>query len=202
MISGIYSIHNTVTGKRYIGLSVDVEKRMAQHRYALRRSVHYNEHLQRSFNLYGENSFDFRVLERVSAEMLEIRERAWIEYYHSNVDSSGYNGDSGGRSGRRCSVETRRKMSIARMGNKYALGSRQSLETRRLKSESLKGVPHLAARGRPLSEDHRRKISLGLMGRVCSPETRMKISMSERGKTVSEETRLRISNVWRAKRKS
>lgn len=86
---GIYSITNTVNGKQYIGSSKSVALRRTAHFSALRHNCHYNSHLQSSFNKYGEQSFDFKVIEICSIDDLFVREK-----YHLDITESlikGYN---------------------------------------------------------------------------------------------------------------
>lgn len=61
--SGIYKILNKLNGKYYIGSAYDFNKRFIKHKSLLNCNHHYNEHLQRAWNLYGENSFEFVVIE-------------------------------------------------------------------------------------------------------------------------------------------
>ena len=45
MKSGIYIIRNTVNGKIYIGSAVNLEKRLYEHFWALRKNKHINKYL-------------------------------------------------------------------------------------------------------------------------------------------------------------
>ena len=62
-ISGIYTITNKVTGKLYIGESLDIYRRWHdEHIPQLRKNSHYNRELQNDFNKNGEENFSFEVL--------------------------------------------------------------------------------------------------------------------------------------------
>ena len=61
-ISGVYQIINVLTGDKYIGSSVDINRRKRYHRSALRNGDHSNIHLQRAYNKYGKKSFRYKVL--------------------------------------------------------------------------------------------------------------------------------------------
>ena len=97
MSCGIYCIKNKVNGKRYVGKSIDIERRWNNHITQLRNNNHPNEYLQRSWNKYGEDVFDFCVLEVCESETLNSREIYWIDYYESFTN--GYNLTLGGDGG-------------------------------------------------------------------------------------------------------
>ena len=66
-VSGIYTITNKVTGKLYIGESLDIYRRWHdEHIPQLRKNRHYNKELQDDFNKYGEENFSFEILQRYS----------------------------------------------------------------------------------------------------------------------------------------
>ena len=60
---GIYGIRNMVSSKWYIGQSCNIEERKRSHYSHLKNGTHFNEYLQRAFNKYGFDNFEFRVLE-------------------------------------------------------------------------------------------------------------------------------------------
>lgn len=86
---GIYAIKNLVSGKMYIGKSINILKRNHEHLYELRRNIHHSEHLQNAYNKYGENVFVFGVVEECNKEDLDKQEKYWIDYYDSY--NKGYN---------------------------------------------------------------------------------------------------------------
>lgn len=94
MSIGIYKITNLLNGKMYIGQSVDIEKRWSTHKAELKNNYHYNIHLQNAWNKYGEENFEFSIVEECNIDQLNQREIYWI----SNFDSyeNGYNLTSGG----------------------------------------------------------------------------------------------------------
>ena len=66
LIPGVYKIINTVTGKPYIGSTNDFYERLNDgHLRELRLGIHGNGHLQNSWNLYGEDSFIYEIVEVV-----------------------------------------------------------------------------------------------------------------------------------------
>jgi hypothetical protein len=64
--SGIYQILNTVNGKRYIGQSINISRRWAEHLDLLTKGLHHSSKLQREWNQYGEVKFKFQVLKEVT----------------------------------------------------------------------------------------------------------------------------------------
>lgn len=60
---GIYCFLNKENNKRYIGGTTNLYNRTNQHIKGLRANRHENEYLQNAFNKYGEESFEFKVLE-------------------------------------------------------------------------------------------------------------------------------------------
>lgn len=76
---GVYKIENTVSGKFYIGSSVNMQKRWHNHLYALRRGLHPNRHLQNAWKKYGNESFLFSVVEESGQDNLSEREQYWLD---------------------------------------------------------------------------------------------------------------------------
>jgi group I intron endonuclease len=77
-LSGVYQILCAQNGKIYIGSAINLESRWHSHRRDLRNGVHVNPHLQFAWNLYGETSFEFSVLEYVDELRLLVTEQSWI----------------------------------------------------------------------------------------------------------------------------
>lgn len=74
MKSGIYLIENVINNKKYVGQSLNVAYRISKHKCCLRKNTHENQYLQRSFVKYGEENFQFTILEYCEVEMLDERE--------------------------------------------------------------------------------------------------------------------------------
>lgn len=87
--SGVYSITNTVNDKQYVGSSKFIDKRLREHRWRLKNDRRSNDHLQRTWNKYGKESFEFGILEKCEKDRIVEREQHWIDIL--GVVENGYN---------------------------------------------------------------------------------------------------------------
>ncbi len=78
---GIYEIVNLLSGKRYIGQSVNIAQRFRQHKHVLRKGI-ASEYLQHAWNKYGEAAFEFRIVCLCPREELSKREDLEAEKYN------------------------------------------------------------------------------------------------------------------------
>ena len=76
-ISGIYLIYNKQNHRVYVGSSRNVRQRWNQHRTSLRANKHDVFVLQRDWNRYGEDAFEFHLIEVVE-ERGNLREREQV----------------------------------------------------------------------------------------------------------------------------
>lgn len=60
--AGVYVIRNTVNGKRYIGSTSSFHRRWTEHRKKLKKGKHENSIVQRAWDKYGADAFEFRPL--------------------------------------------------------------------------------------------------------------------------------------------
>lgn len=79
---GIYMITNYVSNKRYIGSSVNIGQRLWTHRSELRHNSHPNSHLQNAWNKYGEDNFNYAILETCNPEERFEREQYYVNTLH------------------------------------------------------------------------------------------------------------------------
>ncbi len=92
LTSGIYAVRNKVNGKSYVGSARSVRKRASDHRKCLRGRRHVNRHLQAAWTKYGEESFEFVLLQRCTESKLVVREQFWIDISKAADGRFGYNG--------------------------------------------------------------------------------------------------------------
>ena len=98
-MKGIYKFTNKINNKKYIGQSFSLERRYKQHKNNHNIPVlsDYNTKFYRALRKYGFENFDYEVIEIYEGddkEVLNEKERYWIEYYDSFYN--GYNGNLGG----------------------------------------------------------------------------------------------------------
>ena len=104
---GIYMIRNTITDKLYIGKSVNIKKRFNEHKHELRNGCHHNDHLQKAWNKYGEDAFEFHVLEVCERDDLNALEIATIAKYSNSHELYNMTDGGDGMLGRTMSEETK-----------------------------------------------------------------------------------------------
>lgn len=71
---GVYQIECLSNNKKYIGVSKDIQRRWREHRSLLFKGLHHSSDMQKDYNQYGENSFEFKVIkecEYAEAKSLE-----------------------------------------------------------------------------------------------------------------------------------
>lgn len=181
MNSGIYKITNKVTGKFYIGSSVDIKWRWYTHKYELSKGTHSNKYLQRAWDKYGEESFEFSIVLSTERETLVLKEQEIIDETKCYQREVGYN--------------------IGRIADAPFLGRKHTEEAKRKISES--------KLGKPRSEETKRKISEVQKGKTIPQETRDKISKTlkgrpspMKGRKASKETREKMSKSLKGIKKS
>lgn len=115
MKSGIYCIRSISQNKIYVGQSVDLNRRILNHKYLLKKGKHSNEILQRHHDKYGINDLKFEIIEFCGIKKLDERECYWINYYDSMNRNNGFNMESGGNENKIISEE--RRKAITGKGN-------------------------------------------------------------------------------------
>ncbi|WP_370014999.1 NUMOD1 domain-containing DNA-binding protein [Peribacillus sp. B2I2] len=92
----LYKITNGINGKKYIGLTNDIERRWYEHRVSQKGSL-----IGRAINKYGKENFLFEVLGNfVSKEEVSDAEIVAIKAYQSHISTGlGYNVSFGGETG-------------------------------------------------------------------------------------------------------
>ncbi len=158
---GIYMIYNLQTEKCYIGSTRSFMDRFANHRNALNKNNHGNDHLQKSWNKYTKYSFLFAPIEIVEVEKLEERE----QYYLDNIDPEFlYNMQK--------SSNAKEKISNGDRHYSPTLDAkRKTSKSRRSLSEEGRANYSLARAGKIVPEDTRKKMKESINDALANPIT-------------------------------
>jgi len=173
ILIGIYCIENLINNKKYIGQSVNIERRWREHGGYLRRQDD-TPLLQNAWNKYGKNNFKFYVIELCDTNLLDEKEIFYIKEWKSHKSLDGYNLCWGGEGGALRGVfgedhpmfgthrteEEKQRMRKPRSeeAKKNMRGLIRSEEHRKNQSIAMKGKPS-KRKGIPISEETKRKTS-------------------------------------------
>lgn len=198
----IYKIINVVNNKFYVGSTTNKKVRFRQHRNLLRGNRHHCKHLQASWNKYGEDKFEFVVVEIVSEGMSlqQVEDIYLLQHVGQPMCyNSGYSSDAPWRNappqatpnfGKVMAQQQKEKISealkefyAADYFNHPRVGKKHTEETKlKIKQNRVPAA----------GENHYR------YGKTLSDETKAKIGAAQRGKPkvegrkVSEEGLLKI----------
>ena len=90
--NGVYLIENSITGRKYVGSSSNIDRRIKTHKQHLKKGCHNNRKLQKDHDMYGIESFKFIILEKdVAHDLLTAYEKYWIYKHDAIVRFKGYN---------------------------------------------------------------------------------------------------------------
>jgi group I intron endonuclease len=159
--SGIYSITNTVSGKRYVGQAASIGDRWLTHKSHLNMNRHHCKHLQAAWRKYGADSFVFVVLEYVplNKELLATREQHWMDALQPEYNMAPAAGSSFGIKHPPRSLAFRERMSEMKRGFKH-------------KPETIELLRRLAAeQNYSPSPEHREKLRATHTGKPKRPES-------------------------------
>lgn len=87
----VYKITNLANNKVYVGHTVDIRKRVKDHRQGLIKGIHHSSHLQKSYNKYGIDNFEVSIIEFCNNDDVIAREQYWMNHFKSNDRQFGYN---------------------------------------------------------------------------------------------------------------
>ena len=158
----IYKITNRITGKIYVGLTtMSLSDRWNDHKSCSRNPAKYTSALYCSMRKHGVENFTIEVIDTAATlEELNIKERTYIKAFNTLVPN-GYNLDNGGGA-QNCHPETRKKISKTLKGREF--------------KNRMNGAP----KGRPVSEERRKRISETMKG-VAQPWKYKAVTTPESG---------------------
>ncbi len=79
LVCGVYGIYHERTKRRYVGSSIEVQKRLYLHLVQLRKGTHHCGYLQNVWNKYGEEEFSFVLLAKCRPQNLVRLEQTYID---------------------------------------------------------------------------------------------------------------------------
>lgn len=177
--AGVYTIAHRDSGRMYVGSSVSMRRRKRNHVSHLVAGRHCNTKLQRAWNKYGAEAFDFAALLICSPDNLLMYEQRAIDVIKPALNLAPVAGSLRGF-----------KISGRKMPP-------QSEEARRNKSMAMAGK-----RPSPLSNAARLKIAehtrRNFSGKKLTPEHRAKLAAAKRGRKLPEAHKTAIADAMKA----
>ena len=162
---GIYMIRNIINNKMYIGQTNDFKRRWSDHKKNLRGNRHDNHELQKDWNEYGENNFEFKIIKECSEDELDILEQKFIEEF--KTFDNGYNYTLGG---------------VGWKGAKHSDESKSKISDNHADVKG-KNAPFY---GRKHTKESKDKMRMAKIGKKASKETKDKLSIIMKGKRSGE----------------
>lgn len=152
MSKGIYYIKNLINEKCYVGSSKNLHMRKRHHFSSLRHNKHPNQYLQNSWNKYGEENFEFIIIE-ILPDTTSLEDLLAREQYHIDNKHSEYNIFKIAGSPKGFSHDEKTKLRIS----KSMKGIRKSAQHAKNISKSQKG--------KVFTEEHKLKLSKAALNR-------------------------------------
>ena len=166
---GIYSLTNNITGDVYVGQSVDLHRRMMEHRCPCGSKG--ERLICKALKKYGFNNFSFSVIEECQKEELDSKEVFWIKKLNA-----AYNMTDGGKGAKGYRPSFEERAYIAKCAR--AQWDRKTDAEKKEKLAQLTG-PKI---GHIVSEETRKKLREANLGKKHSSESKKKISDAHKGK--------------------
>lgn len=155
-VSGIYKIINKANGKYYVGSSKNIKRRWRYHKEDLLKNKHHSRYLQRNWNKYGSEAFDFVIVEKDIAEKdLLLTEQKYLDVAKLEKDICFNSSFIAGKV--EFTNEIREKIRKSNTGKKHSEETKQKLREISLKQFE-NGMP----------EETKRKLSEANKGRILS----------------------------------
>lgn len=162
-----------LNGCVYVGQSVNCRVRFNGHKHHLRKNKHTNLHLQHAWNVYGEETFEFAVIEECAVCDLDSREQYHLDVYRSSgvrVFNCGAVAPcpNRGRKLKPLTQEHKEKIRAALLGHKRSEAERQLISER--------------FKGKVVSQEAREKMRAAKIGKKQTPENIAKAAAARVGK--------------------
>lgn len=151
---GVYEIVHYPTKRKYVGSSKEIQKRLYLHLVQLRKNTHHCPYLQNVWNKYGEDAFDFFLIEECPKNQLDVREQFHMDATPElGFELMNCHPAAGSSRDFKHSEATRKKMSIS------AKKASNTPEQKKMRSERAKRqhAEGSLGRGKPWSKETRQK---------------------------------------------
>ena len=169
-MTGIYLVTNKLNGHQYVGQSVNIKRRWMKHKCP--SSITNDRIINKAYRKYGFDNFDYQVIEECSEEMLDEREKYWI----NNLNPV-YNMNEGG-TGNKGHHHSESVKKILSNKSKAQWENSSAEEKAKRIANNLIGP----RKGHKVSIETRSKLRNANIGKKASEETKRKISLSLKGK--------------------
>lgn len=203
-ITGIYKIVNTINGHKYVGSGMSIKGRWRTHLHYLRQNKHHSPYLQRAWNKYGEESFEFIIIEECepTKEVLLDREQFWIDELHA-YGETGYNGTpkAANSLGHKHTAESREKISKSNKGVPRMSDEMKEFHRKQMTGNKFR-VGNTTRKGVKCTPEQVEKNRIGHTGLKQSPETIEKRMVQLRGRKMSDEVKANMSESHMGKKLS
>lgn len=172
-VKSVYMFYHPLDKRPYIGSSIETRKRLKAHQHDISKGQHSSWKINRLASHVGKDGFICDVLEYfdddISTETLLEAELFWMTKY-GGVDS----------------LLNVAKDPTSRAGENHPrFGKQNSDYTRKMISEYNKG--------RPCTDERRKRVSESLKGHTTSDATKKKISEANKGRIFTDDARKRMS---------
>lgn len=169
MVIGIYTIKSVKDNKILVGQSINIVRRLSQHKFHLKNNTHDNRHLQSAYNKYGIDNFQFQILLICEEEHLYSEENYWCNLLNTHNHKFGYN------------------IKPTHPNGNY----RHSEETKLRMSQKLKGIKR--------TNEFKKNCSLRMIGHKKSKKTLEKLRNTCTGKKHTDVTKQKLSHIKKGK---
>lgn len=172
-LPAVYVIADHTAGKAYVGSSSQLPVRLREHAKQLEGGYHHNWKLQKAFRDGNQLSVN-PILLREGEDPVRVEQALLDEFYSDGVLYNLSRDATAAFKGRKHTEESKEKNRLSHMG------MRPTAETREILSQRAqqRGVPRstieagvAARRGKPLSDEHRQKVSAASKA-AMTPEAR------------------------------
>lgn len=174
----IYCATNLTNGKMYIGQTIKKLEYRSKEHFSSIRDKNINYKFANALRKYKPEDWKWEILvDNVPVEQLDLFERSYI--WALSTFEFGYNSTTGGEGGFIRSEETKRKISLSKIGKSL--------------SEKHKNNISVSNTGKTRTKETRHKMSVSQKGKPKSEETKKKISIANKGKKRTEDMNKRNS---------